>query len=476
MNITKHSLTEIAAAIASKNISSEEVTAAYLSAIEQKDKKTNGYITVCRELALSQAKKADETLSLQVKTGRLHGIPIAIKDNICTKGILTTCASKILESYTPIFNATVVDKLTAEGAIIIGKTNMDEFAMGSSTENSFFGPTKNPLDSTRIPGGSSGGSAAVVADETAPAALGSDTGGSIRQPAACCGVVGLKPTYGRVSRYGLVAFGSSLDQIGPITQTVSDAALLLNIIAGDDPKDSTTANRIVPDYLSTINSGVAGFRVGIPAEYFAKGLHPAVKGEVMRAAEKLQENGAELVDISLPHTEYAVAAYYVIATAEATSNLARFDGVKYGYRSSNCTDLTDLYSSTRSEGFGSEVKRRIMLCNFVLSSGYYDAYYNKAQQVRTLIQNDFIKAFEKCDLMISPTMPTPPFRLGEKSADPLSMYLSDIYTISANLAGIPGLTVPFGSADDMPVGIQLFSSHFEEQKLFRAGRVIELFA
>jgi aspartyl-tRNA(Asn)/glutamyl-tRNA(Gln) amidotransferase subunit A len=473
MNITDLSLTELSSKIASGELSSFETVSAYLSHIEKENPINNGYITICRENALKEAKTADTKRSTGNMTGVLHGVPIAIKDNISTKGIRTTCASKMLEAYTPVFNATVVEKLAEQGAIILGKTNLDEFAMGSTTENSYFGPSKNPIDINRIPGGSSGGSAVVVAAHTAPAALGSDTGGSIRQPAACCGVVGLKPTYGRVSRYGLVAFASSLDQIGPITRDIRDAALLLGLIAGDDKLDSSASPRKVPDYLKTLNNGVKGFTIGLPKEYFAEGLNAGVKTAVMAAAAALEKAEAKIVEVSLPRTEYAVAVYYVIATAEATSNLSRYDGVKYGYRSSIDSSLTELYAHTRSEGFGAEVKRRIMLGNYVLSSGYYDAYYHKAQQVRTLIQKDFAKAFNTCDLLICPTIPTPPFFIGEKVDNPLSMYLSDIYTISANLAGIPGLSLPFGKADGMPVGVQLLGTSFSEEKLLRAGKVIE---
>jgi aspartyl-tRNA(Asn)/glutamyl-tRNA(Gln) amidotransferase subunit A len=446
----------------------------YVSKIEHENGVNNGFITVCADNALAMAEKADKALSSGNKpAGALHGVPIAIKDNISTNGVRTTCGSKMLENYIPVFDATVVERLRSEGAIIIGKTNLDEFAMGSTTETSYFGVSRNPLDPERIPGGSSGGSAVVVAAKTAPAALGSDTGGSIRQPAACCGVVGLKPTYGRVSRYGLVAFASSLDQIGPITRNVKDAALVLRSIAGDDPKDSSASPLPVPDYCAMLDKGVEGFTVGIPKEYFAEGLDSEVKLAVMAAAKVLEKRGARLVEVSLPRTEFAVAVYYVIATAEATSNLARYDGVKYGFRSGKDETLDELYRNTRSEGFGAEVKRRIMLGNYVLSSGYYDAYYHKAQQVRSLIQNDFNSAFRTCDLLICPTMPTPPFMIGEKSNDPLSMYLSDIYTISANLAGIPGLTLPFGKADNMPVGVQLLGAGFSEEKLLRAGYVIE---
>ncbi|MBL8029591.1 MAG: Asp-tRNA(Asn)/Glu-tRNA(Gln) amidotransferase subunit GatA [Fibrobacteres bacterium] len=473
MNITDLSAQELASKIKSGQLSSTDAVKAFLDRAEKENPANNGFLTICNKSALIEAANIDSDISSGKSIGILAGVPIAIKDNISTKGIRTTCASKMLENYTPVFDATVVEKLRKEGAVIIGKTNLDEFAMGSTTENSYFGPSKNPLDPSRIPGGSSGGSAVVVAAKTAPAALGSDTGGSIRQPAACCGVVGLKPTYGRVSRYGLVAFASSLDQIGPITNNVTDAALLLQVIAGDDPRDSTSSPEKVPDYLNKLANGVNGLKVGLPKEYFADGLNKEVKNAVMSAASVLEKAGAELIEVSLPLTEYAVAVYYVIATAEATSNLARYDGVKYGFRSKKDNSLSELYANTRSEGFGAEVKRRIMLGNYVLSSGYYDAYYHKAQQVRTLLQQDFSKAFNECDMLICPTIPTPPFLIGEKVDDPLSMYLSDIYTISANLAGIPGLTLPFGKAGGMPVGVQLLGRSFSEEILLRAGLVIE---
>ncbi|MFH0920598.1 MAG: Asp-tRNA(Asn)/Glu-tRNA(Gln) amidotransferase subunit GatA [Fibrobacterota bacterium] len=472
MDITALTLTELAHKTRNGEISSTAAVTAYLDAARAGNPRINGYITICEKEALTAATAADNACTCK-PWGPLHGVPIALKDNLSTEGVRTTCASKILENYMPVFDATVVTRLKAAGAVILGKTNCDEFAMGSSNENSYFGPVKNPLDVTRIPGGSSGGSAAVVAARMAPAALGSDTGGSIRQPAACCGVVGLKPTYGRVSRYGLVAYASSLDQIGPLTRNVEDAALLLSVIAGPDDRDSTAARLPVPDYRAVIASGVRGMRIGLPQEYFAEGLDPEIKAAVLEAAEALKAQGAELAPVSLPHTRFAVAAYYILAPAEATSNLARFDGVKYGAASTRRGSLDELYRASRSEGFGREVKRRIMLGNYVLSSGYYDAYYRKAQQVRALISRDFDRAFEMCDVLMGPVMPTPPFRLGEKLDDPLAMYLSDIYTLSLNLAGLPGISVPFGKAGGMPVGVQFVAKGFDEAAVLCAGAALE---
>ncbi|MDP2942414.1 MAG: Asp-tRNA(Asn)/Glu-tRNA(Gln) amidotransferase subunit GatA, partial [Candidatus Omnitrophota bacterium] len=408
---------------------------------------------------------------------KLKGIPVAIKDNICVEGELTTCASKILKGFRPPYNATVIDKLLNAGAILMGKTNMDEFAFGSSCESSAYYPTLNPWDLERIPGGSSGGSAAAVAADEAIMALGSDTGGSIRQPAALCGVVGMKPTYGRVSRYGLIAFASSLDQIGPITKDVRDAALLLSVIAGFDNKDSTSVSpkKDETDYLKFLENDVKGIKIGIPKEYFVSGMDKEVERAVREAITLFRDLGAEIVDISLPHTEYAVAVYYIIATAEASSNLARFDGVEYGYRCGNPENILDMYERTRGEGFGPEAKRRIMLGTHVLSSGYYDAYYLKAQKVRRLIKDDFDRVFESgIDCILTPTSPTAAFRVGEKSADPLSMYLSDIFTISVNLAGVPAISVPCGfTKTNLPIGMQLIGNFFEEGKLFKAAYTYE---
>ncbi len=405
----------------------------------------------------------------------LSGMPLAVKDNICTDGVPTTCSSRMLQNFVPPYDATVINRLRAQDYVLLGKTNLDEFAMGSSTENSAFGPSRNPWNLQCVPGGSSGGSAAAVAAEECVAALGSDTGGSIRQPAAFCGVVGLKPTYGRVSRYGLVAFASSLDQIGPITKNVSDAAFLLGAIAGHDPLDSTSIDRPVPDYLKALQKrDLKRLRVGVPVEFFAEGLDPEVDRAVRSAIEELSHLGAEVKEIRLPRTDAAVAVYYVVATAEASSNLARFDGVKFGFRAKETKDLLDLYIKTRQEGFGPEVKRRIMLGTYVLSAGYYDAYYGKAQAVRTLVCQDFEAAFKEVDVIVTPTAPTPAFKLGEKSEDPLQMYLSDIFTISVNLAGLPAISLPCGfSRAGLPIGLQLIGRAFEEETVLRAAHAYE---
>jgi aspartyl-tRNA(Asn)/glutamyl-tRNA(Gln) amidotransferase subunit A len=408
------------------------------------------------------------------KHGKLSGIPVLLKDNICVKDEPTTCASKILSGFKPPYNATIVDKLEAEGAILIGKANMDEFAFGSSCETSCYGPTKNPWDLARIPGGSSGGSAAAVACDETILALGSDTGGSIRQPAALCGVVGLKPTYGRISRYGLIAFASSLDQIGPITKDVEDAALLFSVIAGYDEKDSTSVDLPVPDCKKSLVKNVKGLRIGVPKEYFIEGLDKEVENSVKGAIELLRCLGAEVKEVSLPHTEYAVSTYYIVATAEASSNLARFDGVQYGLRAGDAKDMIDMYIKTRSQGFGNEAKRRILLGTYCLSTGYYDAYYLKAQKVRTRMREDFDKAFTACDCIITPTSPTPAFKIGEKMSDPLSMYLSDIYTIPANLAGLPAISIPCGfSKEGLPIGMQILAKAFDEETIFRAAYTFE---
>lgn len=440
------------------------------AAIETTDPQVDGYLSRDYERARAAAEKADISLPL-------GGIPVAIKDVINVEGEPCTCSSKILQGYTAPYDATVVAKLRAAGAIPFGRTNMDEFAMGSSTENSAIKVTRNPRDPERIPGGSSGGSAAVVAADEALASLGSDTGGSIRQPAALCGCVGLKPSYGRVSRYGLVAFASSLDQIGPFTHTVEDAALVLQAIAGHDPLDSTSLDVPVPDYSAQLDGGVQGMKLGVPKEYFIEGMDPQVEARVREAIEVYRGLGAEIVEVSLPHTKYAVADYYIIATAEASANLARFDGVRYGKRAEAPRDLADHYGRTRGEGFGKEVKRRIILGTYVLSSGYYDAYYLRAQKVRTLIRRDFVEAFEKVDGLLSPTSPVPAFKIGERMSDPLQMYLSDIFTIAANLAGICGISIPCGDAEadgkKLPVGLQVMAPAFEEARLLRIARAYE---
>lgn len=451
-------------------VTAEALTRAVLERIEAVNSSLNAYISVAADDALAQARQADTVLA-KGEARSLTGIPLAVKDLICTRGIRTTCGSRILEKFIPPYNATVIEKLHQAGAVIVGKLNMDEFAMGSSTEHSSFGPTRNPWDPTRIPGGSSGGSAAAVAADMCLGALGSDTGGSVRQPAAHCGVVGLKPTYGRVSRFGLVAFASSLDQIGPLTKNVTDCARLLSAIAGYDPADSTSVSHPVPDYTAHLSEDITGLTIGIVEEYqSAGGLDPDVSRAVTAAVETLKTLGANVVPVSLPHTPYAVAAYYVIAPSEASSNLARYDGVKYGWRDKSADTLIDMYRHTRAAGFGPEVQRRILIGTYALSAGYYDAYYGKASQVRTLIINDFKQAFEKCDVIASPVSPTPAWKIGEMADDPLSMYLSDIFTLSANLAGVPGLSLPCGfSREGLPIGLQLMGPHFAEETLLKTA-------
>ncbi len=451
-------------------VTSVELTQAVLNRIGAVENQVDAFLSVYAEDALHQAQQADETLSVG-KGGSLTGIPLSIKDLICTKGMRTTCASRILENFIPPYDATVIEKLKSAGAVIVGKTNMDEFAMGSSTEHSGFKPTRNPWDLTRIPGGSSGGSAASVAADMCLGSLGSDTGGSIRQPASHCSVVGMKPTYGRVSRFGLVAFASSLDQIGPLTKDTTDCALMLNGICGYDPQDSTSVPEAVPDFTTFLAHGLKGLKIGIPKEYRpSHGLDADVDAAVNGAIRIMTDLGAECVEVSLPHTRYAVAVYYVIAPCEASSNLARYDGVRYGFRDREADDLIDMYRRTKSMGFGSEVQRRIIIGTYALSAGYYDAYYGKASQVRTLIMEDFKKAFEECDVLLSPVAPTPAFTLGENTDDPLTMYLSDIFTLSANLAGIPGLSIPCGfSRDGLPIGLQLMGRHFDEGTLLKAA-------
>ena len=453
-----------------KEISSEELTRAVLDRINDVDHRVDAFVTVVEEMAIEQAKEADGRISAG-QCEPLTGIPLGIKDLICTRNLKTTCASKILENFMPPYDATVIKKLKKAGAVIIGKLNMDEFAMGSSTENSGLKITHNPWDLDRIPGGSSGGSAAAVAADMCLGALGSDTGGSIRQPASHCGVVGMKPTYGRVSRFGLVAFASSLDQIGPLAKNVTDCAYLLNTIAGHDCADSTSVAADVPDYTASLNGGLKGLKIGIPKEYFiSDGLDSEVAASVNNAIQRIEQLGAERVEISLPHTEYAVAVYYVIAPSEASSNLARYDGVKYGYREDADAGLIGMYRKTRSRGFGHEVQRRIIIGTYCLSAGYYDAYYGKASQVRTLIMTDFQNAFDICDVIVCPVAPTPAFQIGEKIDDPLTMYLSDIFTLSANLAGIPGMSIPCGfSKHGLPIGLQLMAKHFNEEMLFKTA-------
>ena len=457
-----------------KEISCQEVVLEIFKSIEEKEKDIHAYLSLNQEKVILQAKSIDEKIKRGEPLLSLEGIPIAIKDNMCISGEKTTCASKILENFISPYDATVIKKLKEKGLIFIGKTNMDEFAFGSSTENSYFGATHNPHNLERVPGGSSGGSAAAVASAEATLALGSDTGGSIRQPAAFCGVVGLKPTYGSVSRFGLVAFASSLDQIGPLTKDVTDSALLMNIIAGYDPLDSTSVNKPVPDYTKTLIPEVKGVKIGIPREYFISGIEQEVEDNVKKSIKLLEEAGAELQEISLPHTEYGIATYYIIATAEASANLERFDGIRYGYRSKNSETLAQLYENSRAEGFGAEAKRRIMLGTYVLSAGYYDAYYRKGQRVRTLIKEDFDQAFKKVDVILTPTSPTTAFEIGEKINDPLKMYLADIFTVSANLAGIPAISVPCGlSKEKLPIGLQIIGSAFGEEKIFQIAFALE---
>lgn len=459
---------ELSADLAAKKISSVELTKLFLDRVRKLDDKLNSFITVTEESALKEALAADE----KIKSGHqspLTGIPIAHKDIFCTDGIKTTCGSKMLDNFVAPYDATVVQNLKAAGTVMLGKTNMNEFAMGSSNETSYYGPTKNPWDLEYVPGGSSGGSAAAVAALLAPGATGTDTGGSIRQPAALCGITGIKPTYGRVSRYGMIAFASSLDQGGPFARTAEDAALLLNAMAGFDERDSTSVNEPVPDYTASLNDSIKGLRIGLPKEYFSEGLNPDVAKAIDAAIDEYKKLGVTFHEISLPNTFLSCPTYYVIAPAECSSNLARYDGVRYGYRCQNPKDLLDLYTRSRSEGFGNEVKRRIMIGTYVLSAGYYDAYYIKAQRVRRLIRDDFTEAFKKVDVILSPTTPTPAFKLGEKSNDPLSMYLSDIYTIAVNLAGLPGISIPAGFVNGLPVGLQLIGNLFGEAKILNAA-------
>ncbi len=472
MELYRLTISEARAAIEKGEISSSDLVEAVLKRMGDVEDRVKAYVTVNRDDAVKQARQAEDKIKKGIKQ-LLPGIPIAVKDNICTEGIRTTCSSRILENFIPPYESTVTQKLKKEGYVLLGKTNLDEFAMGSSTENSAFGHTKNPWDRSRVPGGSSGGSAAAVAADECIAAIGSDTGGSIRQPAAFCGVVGLKPTYGRVSRYGLVAFASSLDQIGPVTKNVEDSAILLNIICGHDPLDSTSVSTNVPDFTSFVGQDIKGVKVGIPKEYFVEGMDREVEESVKEAIRKLESLGAVPVEISLPHTGYAVATYYVLATSEASANLARYDGVKYGLRIKG-KDLLDMYMKTRAEGFGAEVKRRIILGTYALSTGYYDAYYRKAQQVRTLIKQDFQKAYEKVDVIVTPTTPTAAFKAGEKTEDPLQMYLSDIFTISVNLAGVPAISLPCGlTSSGLPLGLQIIGKHFDEGSILRVAYAYE---
>ena len=461
-------LRELADGLRAKTFSSVELTQAFLDRIQAADAKLNCFISVTAEQALAAAKAADERRAAG-EDGPLLGLPFAHKDIFCTQGVKTSCGSKMLDAFISPYNATVTEKLNAAGAVMLGKTNMDEFAMGSSNETSFYGAVKNPWDLERVPGGSSGGSAAAVAARLAPAATGTDTGGSIRQPASLCGLTGLKPTYGRVSRYGMIAFASSLDQAGPMTQTAEDAALMLGAMAGFDTRDSTSVERPVDDYSAKLNDSLAGVKIGLPKEYFGEGLDPEVAKVVAAAIDEYKKLGATVVDISLPNTQLAVPAYYVVAPAECSSNLSRMDGVRFGYRAEDPKDLEDLYVRSRGEGFGPEVKRRIMVGTYALSAGYYDAYYLKAQQIRHLIRDDFLTAFEQVDVIMGPTSPTTAFKLGEKADDPVTMYLSDIYTIAVNLAGLPGMSIPAGFANGLPVGLQVIGNYFDEARLLNMG-------
>ncbi len=460
--------------IADKQLSSKEITEAYLENINKTDSEIGAYLTVTAESAIKTAEETDKKIAAGEKLSTLAGIPGGIKDNMCTKGVKTTCASKMLENFVPCYSSTAVEKLNEQGFVMLGKLNMDEFAMGSTNENSYFKPVKNPVNTERVPGGSSGGSAAAVAAKEAAFTLGSDTGGSIRQPAAFCGVVGMKPTYGTVSRYGLVAFASSLDQIGPLTKNVKDNALILNAIAGHDPKDATCIGGVRPDYTAEIGKDVKGMTVGLPTEFFGDGVSADVKDAVLAAAKRYEKLGANIEEVKLPSLKHALSAYYVISSAEASSNLARFDGIRYGYRSENAETLDDIYKNSRSEGFGPEVQRRIMLGTFALSSGYYDAYYKKALQVRTLVVRDYNKVFEKCDFIISPVAPTTAYKLGEKTDNPLEMYMGDIYSVPINIAGVPSLSLPCGKdGDNMPIGMQLIGKPLGEATLYRAGYAFE---
>lgn len=474
MELYNLTLTEIAKKIKDREVSIKDVLDSTFKRIDEVEGKVDAFITITREEAYKESEKLQQRLDSGEDIGVLGGVPIAIKDNICTNGIKTTCASKMLENFVPIYDATVITKLKEAGAIIIGKTNMDEFAMGSSTESSYIKKTKNPWNLEKVPGGSSGGSAVTVSGEMAFAALGSDTGGSIRQPASYCSVVGLKPTYGLVSRFGLIAYASSLDQIGPFTKNVEDAALMLNVISGYDKHDTTSANIEKKDYTKFLVNDISNMKIGVPHEFVKDGVNEDVKASYNNAIKTLENAGAKIVDIDLEYAKYSLATYYIIATAEASSNLGRYDGIRYGFRAEEFNDLEDLYNKSRTEGFGEEVKKRIMLGTYVLSSGYYDAYYKRAQQVRTLIIENFKKAFEKCDAIIIPTAPNTAFKFGEKTENPLEMYLEDIYTVPVNIAGLPGISVPGGfDRDNMPIGIQFISNSFEEEKLIKIAYTFE---
>ncbi|MCY8176529.1 Asp-tRNA(Asn)/Glu-tRNA(Gln) amidotransferase subunit GatA [Bacillus inaquosorum] len=473
MSLFDHKITELKQLIHKKEIKISDLVDESYKRIQAVDDKVQAFLALDEERARAYAKELDEAVDGRSEHGLLFGMPIGVKDNIVTKGLRTTCSSKILENFDPIYDATVVQRLQDAEVVTIGKLNMDEFAMGSSTENSAYKLTKNPWNLDTVPGGSSGGSAAAVAAGEVPFSLGSDTGGSIRQPASFCGVVGLKPTYGRVSRYGLVAFASSLDQIGPITRTVEDNAFLLQAISGVDKMDATSANVDVPDFLSSLTGDIKGLKIAVPKEYLGEGVGKEARESVLAALKVLEGLGATWEEVSLPHSKYALATYYLLSSSEASANLARFDGIRYGYRTDNAENLIDLYKQTRAEGFGNEVKRRIMLGTFALSSGYYDAYYKKAQKVRTLIKKDFEDVFEKYDVIVGPTTPTPAFKIGENTKDPLTMYANDILTIPVNLAGVPGISVPCGLADGLPLGLQIIGKHFDESTVYRVAHAFE---
>jgi aspartyl-tRNA(Asn)/glutamyl-tRNA(Gln) amidotransferase subunit A len=473
MELYKSTIHELHKKLASKEISARELTQSVFSRIDGVEVDVKSYLTITRDMAFEQADAVDKKIADGEKIGPLAGIPTAIKDVMCTKGVRTTCGSKMLDNFVPVYTSTTVQNLFDAGIVMTGKTNMDEFAMGSSTENSAFYPTRNPWDLERVPGGSSGGSAAVVAADEAIFSLGTDTGGSIRQPAALCGIVGMKPTYGLVSRFGLVAFASSLDQIGPFTKDVTDCAIVLNHIVGHDKNDSTSVDMEKPDYTKALVNDLKGLRIGVPKELMAEGIDPKVKEVIDKALVLMAQNGAIVAETSLPNLEYGLSAYYIIAPAECSSNLARFDGVRYGYRVPDAENLMDMYTRTRAEGFGDEVKRRIMLGTYALSAGYYDAYYGKAQKARTLIVRDFNKAFEDYDVLVSPTSPTTAFKIGEKTGDPLQMYLSDICTIPVNLAGLPGISIPCGTVDGLPVGLQIMGKPLGEETLLKVAYSFE---
>jgi aspartyl-tRNA(Asn)/glutamyl-tRNA(Gln) amidotransferase subunit A len=464
----QHTIAELISGLRNKDFSSTELTQHYLQRIKNLDPQINSFITITEDLALAQAKAAD----LRLKNNdapALCGVPIAHKDIFCTNGIRTSCASKMLDNFIAPYNATIIENFNNTGAITLGKTNMDEFAMGSSNETSFYGAVKNPWDVTRVPGGSSGGSAAAVAANFAPASTGSDTGGSIRQPATFCGLTGLKPTYGLVSRYGMIAFASSLDQAGPLTRTAEDAALMMNVLAGFDEKDSTSMQRPKEDFTTSLNNGISGLKIGLPKEYFSSDLDSDIAEKIQAAVKLLESAGAIIKEVSLPHSNLSVSAYYVVAPAEASANLSRFDGVRYGYRCDSPQNLEDLYKRTRAEGFGEEVKRRILVGTYALSAGFYDAYYRQAQKIRRLIQNDFLTAFNDVDVILGPTTPSPAFKLGSKNADPVQMYLEDIYTIAVNLAGLPAISIPCGLKNDLPIGLQLIGKAFDDSLLLNVA-------